>query len=199
LTGDSPETIPGAQGALRRKAMHHPRHLSGGIILHASLASALLLLVCGPLVRADEANRKSASDEGICVSTYNKAQVRQQSGDLVAASRLYEKCSAAACGPDLWRACLAREIQLHSEVPSVVLAVSAHDGEPLVNVQVKMDGRLLTSRLDGLALPINPGTHAFAFAANDEAFVPQIVNLQVGDRNHVIAAIGELRTVQAQR
>jgi hypothetical protein len=178
--------------------MHHSRRLSGGI-LHASLGSALLLLLCAPFVRADDSQKKAPSEDSVCVSAYKKAQVRQQSGDLVAASHLYEKCSDAICGSDLWRACMAREIQLYSEVPSVVLMVSDHNGQPLVNVQVKVDGRLLTSRLDGLALPMNPGTHAFAFAANDEAFAPQTVKLAVGDHNHLIAVVGQPRNVQAQR
>lgn len=177
--------------------MHHPGRISGGTLL-VTLGGALLL-VRAPAVRADGARRKAPSEDSVCLSAYKSAQARQQTGDLVTARELYGKCSDAACGSDLWLACMEREGQLHSEVPSVVLMVSDHKGEPLVDVQVEVDGRLLTSRLDGLALPINPGTHAFAFSASGEAFAPQTVKLAVGDHNHLIAAIGQPRNVQAQR
>jgi hypothetical protein len=173
-------------------------HVFSGSV-QAGLAVATLLLSAAS-VRADSPGPKNNRSQGeVCGAAYTAAQQRQHSGDLVAASELYQSCADEGCGVKVWQDCMTGESKLHSDVPSVVVAVSDHNGEPLVDVKVEMDGRLLTSRLDGLALPINPGTHEFLFFAGKEAFAPQTVTVAVGDRNRVIFASGRLAEAQAQR
>jgi hypothetical protein len=54
--------------------------------------------------------------------------------------------------------------QVRIETPTVVFAVTDARGELLTDVQVKMDGRVITSRLDGRAVSVDPGTHVFSFS-----------------------------------
>jgi hypothetical protein len=169
-----------------------------GRTLQAGFCVATLLLSAAS-GRADSPVTKNKSPGDVCAAAFTAAQQRQQSGDLVAARQLYERCADEGCGVEVWQSCMTGEIKLHSEVPSVVVAVSDHNGEPLVDVKVEMDGRLLTSKLDGLALPINPGTHEFLFFAGKEAFAPQTVTVGVGDRNRVILVSGRLAEAHAQR
>lgn len=171
---------------------------------HSSLRRALQTGLCGVALltgtadlRAENTRHETRPKDGMCVAAFKTAQARQRTGDLVAAKELYGKCSAERCGSELWQACLAQEAQLYSEVPSVVLLVSDHQGEPLVDVEVTMDGQLLTARLNGLAYPVNPGTHELAFAAATETFAPQRITVAVGDRNHLVSVAGRSKEATA--
>lgn len=148
--------------------------------------------------RAETPGQRTSPAAAACRYVFEAAQAHQQTGDLVAARELYEKCSATICGSKLWQACLNQEAQLSSEVPSIVLLISDHRGEPLVDVDVKMDGRPLTSHLTGLAYPVNPGTHELVFATATEAFAPQRVTVAIGDRNHLISAAGRVKETPTQ-
>ena len=77
--------------------------------------------------------------------------------------------------------------QLESDIPSVVPLVSDENGEPRVDVQVTIDNELLTSRLDGRALPIDPGMHEFSFTADGAVLATQRLMIVQGQRNRPIA------------
>src|SRR5256885_1377897 len=62
--------------------------------------------------------------------------------------------------------CIRRFAQLGNDIPSVIPVVTDAAGSPRVDVQVTMDGELLTSRLDGRSLPVDPGVHEFTFSAD---------------------------------
>jgi hypothetical protein len=46
----------------------------------------------------------------------------------------------------------------------VVLAAKSAAGADLIDVQVTMDGNVLATKLDGLAIDVDPGAHTFVFA-----------------------------------
>lgn len=136
-------------------------------------------------VQADPARRSGKSET--CAAAYKSAQEREQSGHLVDASRLLVKCASEACGTALSQECVTRGSQLSLVLPTVVVLVADSAGEPLVDVQVKMDGEPLTSHLNGLGLPVDPGTHEFAFKVAGKVFAPQKITIAKGEHNRQVS------------
>src|SRR5262249_49517833 len=80
----------------------------------------------------------------------------------------------------------ARFAQIQADIPSIVPVVTDETGATRDDVQVKMDGEILTSRLDGRALPVEPGNHDFSFEVGGLA-VSQKILMMEGQRNRQIA------------
>jgi hypothetical protein len=100
-------------------------------------------------------------------------------------------CATSTCG-GLGKECAAEASELDADVPTIVPVVSNEAGTPLVDVQVKMDGTLLTSRLDGRSLSVDPGLHEFSFSTDSGASATQKIMVVQGQRNRPITV--SLRT-----
>jgi hypothetical protein len=122
-----------------------------------------------------------------CASTYKTAQEREQSGNLLEANRLYSECSQTTCGDPMWLECSSHQTQLHDELASVVALVTDENGEDRPDVQVRMDGKLLTSKLDGRSLTVTPGAHEFSFSAGHGTFASEKITVARGEHNRLIS------------
>src|SRR5207302_124 len=97
-----------------------------------------------------------------CAAVHTKAQAQELAGNLVEARELFSRCAAATCGRALMKECASRYAQMEAEIPSIVPALV---DDERTNVEVSVDGDLLTSRLDGRALSVDPGEHDITFSA----------------------------------
>ncbi len=116
---------------------------------------------------------------------YKAAEKLASSSHLRRAKELMLACSRPVCGVALRRSCLLRAAQLQEDIPTIVPVVT--DDPAPKGVQVSMDGELLTSRIDGSAVPIDPGTHDFSFSDADGVIGTQKVVILQGQRNRPIA------------
>src|SRR5262249_36163392 len=82
-----------------------------------------------------------------CVDDYKSGLQLEETGQLIPARERYVRCSKAACGSPLRDECTTRFTQLDSEIPSVVPIATDAEGAPRFDVEVKMDGQLLTTKL----------------------------------------------------
>jgi hypothetical protein len=98
-----------------------------------------------------------------CASAYGDAQERQRAGHLREARQLLRACARTACG-SLQKRCASDATQLTSDIALIAPVVTDETGAPLIDVQVKVDGELLTTRLDGRAFPVDPGVHELSFS-----------------------------------
>src|SRR5262249_15802740 len=73
-------------------------------------------------------------------------------------------------------------------IPSVVPVVTDETGAPRVDVQVRIDGELVATQLDGRALPVDPGMHEFSFTMDGNVIARQKLMILQGQRNRQIAA-----------
>jgi hypothetical protein len=144
-------------------------------------------LLCALPAASETLTSTEQSEAPVCAAAYNTAREREQSGHLVAAGQLFLTCAKTTCGGALWQDCATRYTQLRAQTPSVIPLVTDDAGQPRVDVEVKMDGAVLISRLDGRSLPVDPGTHEFSFSAQGAVFASQRVTLQNGQRNRLIA------------
>lgn len=127
------------------------------------------------------------SEAAYCSSAYQKALDEQRSGHLREAKELLGVCAKAACGDFLAHECTKLYTLTDSDIPSVVPVVTDGSGRPLSLVEVRMDGDLLTSKLDGEPLAVNPGNHEFSFSTNQGTFAKRTVLIMQGQHNRKIA------------
>jgi hypothetical protein len=96
-------------------------------------------------------------------------------------------CSRAACGDFVQRECSKWITQIDAETPSMVLLAKDEAGVAVLDVEVTMDGELLTSRLDGRAVSVDPGMHEFSFKAPSGATIERRVAISLGERNRIVS------------
>jgi hypothetical protein len=100
-----------------------------------------------------------------CVDENTRAQSLRRDGKLEAARAQLQLCGQSAC-PALVRADCARRLDdLEGAQPTIIFDVRDGSGHDLVDVHVTVDGQPLAHRLDGKALRVDPGAHAFVFTA----------------------------------
>jgi len=150
----------------------------------AGAVGAAVLLSVSATRGAPAAPRRDGADASrACLAAFERAQAQEEAGHLVEAGRLFRACGAAECGSPLWQECASRNTRLRSYTPSVVPFVVDDSGEPRVDVEVKMDGLLLASRLDGRALPVDPGTHELTFSTESGVIGTKKITVARGQRN----------------
>ncbi|HEY3817731.1 MAG TPA: hypothetical protein VGL81_11195 [Polyangiaceae bacterium] len=98
-------------------------------------------------------------------------------------------CAAASCPSDIRKECLARVDDVNREIPTVVFSAKDGSGANLGAVRIVMDGEVLTERLEGTALSIDPGEHTFRFEAAGQTPVVRKLLIEQGqkDRREPIA------------
>jgi len=102
---------------------------------------------------------------------------------------LYLACSRAACAESVRQECLTRHTQLAGDIPSIVPLVTDTAGTPRVLVEVRIDGQLVTSRISGQAVQVDPGKHAITFSTDDGVFATREVFVAQGERNHPLHVV----------
>ena len=85
-------------------------------------------------------------------------------------------CAALTCPGEVRAECERRVVQVNAAIPTIVFEVKDAAGNDLSAVTVTMDGKPLAERLDGTAISLDPGEHAFHFEtagypAIDKSFV----------------------------
>jgi hypothetical protein len=150
--------------------------------LYLGLWSGALLYA--PAASSDPQRPK---EQRSCASAYEREQELERSAQLRLAREVVLTCARSACGNFLLRQCSTKYNQLESEIPTVIFVARDGDAESLVDVQVTVDGELLTSKLDGRPLPIDPGLHDFSFKTNNGAAAVQRMLIVQGQHNRTIA------------
>jgi hypothetical protein len=133
---------------------------------------------------ADKAKGDKASH--VCAVTYRTAVEIELAGHLREAKETYWACAKPACGVLIRNQCSARFTQLESDIPSVVPLVTDEAGRDRIDVQVTMDKEILTNRVDGRALPVDPGPHEFSVIAEGAILARRKVMILQGQRNRPI-------------
>jgi hypothetical protein len=155
--------------------------------LEAGAFAATVLLCAGAghgAAKAGHGESKRSKDKHACKVAFKSAQAREQAGKLREAKQLLLTCANASCGGVLKKECTARYTHLDAEIPSVVPLVT---DDARTDVQVKMDGELLTSRLDGRALSVDPGMHQFTFSTEKGVVAAQTLMIQRGQQGRSIS------------
>jgi hypothetical protein len=125
---------------------------------------AAAFLIFGALGSTRAAN---AAPGPTCADAFDDSQVKRDEGKLLEARRLLRVCDGPSCSPTQQKLCSEWLKDVEARVPSVVLVAKDASGSDLVDVKVTMDGVQLATKLDGRAIDVDPGPHAFVFELAD--------------------------------
>lgn len=132
-----------------------------------------------------------------CLAAYNGAQERQRSGHLREGRELLLECAKATCGA-LQKKCASGAGQLASDIALIMPIVTDDAGAAVLDVQVKVDGESLTTRLDGRPLSVDPGVHQFSFSARvgpwpgREVSTTRSITIEQGQRGPIAISLPPL-------
>jgi len=132
-----------------------------------------------------------ASDKAACLEAASNGQTLRDAHKLVAARDQFRACAAAAC-PGVVQSDCARWLDaVERALPTVVVGARDRSGHDLVDVTVSVDGHPFVSRIDGHAVPIDPGPHSFHFEAADGSAADDRRVIPEGEESQsVIAVLG---------
>ncbi|MFO0550051.1 MAG: hypothetical protein U0271_16770 [Polyangiaceae bacterium] len=117
-------------------------------------ALAAVLALAGPAHATDAAPSADA-----CVDAYEEGQRQRAAGALGRARAEFEICAESTC-PDLTKGdCTTWLAEVDASLPTITLVVTDEAGADVADVRVSIDGALVAERLDGKAIPIDPGPH----------------------------------------
>ena len=149
----------------------------------------------GPVTTADAretktvASRKSskAKPSHACTAAYQEAQELERDSRLRDAEKSWLACAKPTCGSFLHHECTFRHTQVEGDIPSVIPVITDASGGPVADAQVAMDGQLLTGRIDGRAVAVDPGVHEFVFKNGHGQLAREKVVISQGQRNRLIS------------
>jgi hypothetical protein len=108
-----------------------------------------------------------ADDKSACLAATEHGQFLRVAHKLVEAREEFLRCARAECPPLVQQDCASWLAEVDKSLPTLVITAKDATGADLVDVNVTVDGEPLVGRLDGAALAVNPGDHAFHFALAD--------------------------------
>jgi hypothetical protein len=136
---------------------------------------------------AAAAKRHERKASRACTAAYNAAQELERDNHLREAEKSWLACAKATCGAFLKHECTVRHARVGGDIPSVIPVITDAAGAPVADAQVAMDGQLLTSRIDGRAVPVDPGVHEFVFKNGSGQLAQEKVVISQGQRNRLIS------------
>ncbi|WP_156041012.1 hypothetical protein [Chondromyces apiculatus] len=150
------------------------------------VALALTALTSTAFLPSSLAKPTAAQTKRACATAYEETQSLRSDGKLQAARDKAVLCAADAC-PAVVRGDCTRWLQeIEDSQPTVVFHVTAPDGRETADVRLQIDGKLTHERLDGTALPIDPGEHLLRF---------EIPGADPIEQRHVIREGEKLRAI----
>jgi len=131
------------------------------------------LALLGALVLG--APHAEAEDGASCSKSYEGSQILKRKGELLAARRELIAC-ARTCPATIQQECSKWFENLEPLIPSIVIHAESA-GQDRSDVKVEMDGKVLTDKIDGKGIDVDPGPHQFKFTL--EGHAPDVKDLVI--------------------
>jgi hypothetical protein len=144
------------------------------------IATILTLSLAALEARADDAR-------AVCFDASEKAQTLRADHKLIEARDQFRLCLAPACPATMRADCSGWLGDAEKAIPTVVFSAKDAAGNDVLDVTVTLDERVLTTKLDGTAVPVNPGVHTFRFQWPDGSAREHQVLVVEGQKDMVVA------------
>jgi len=128
------------------------------------------------------------TDKLACAHAYEQAQYAKRDKHLRAARAQSLVCAQQVCGAASATDCGQWLREIDAAMPTVVFAARDDAGADLTRVVVSMDGERLTDKLDGGAVPVDPGSHVFHFDAGGRS-VDRSLTINEGEKTRVVSVV----------
>jgi len=117
-----------------------------------------------------------------CIAANEKGQDLRRANKLTAARAQLVTCIATSCPGPVREDCAQRITEIDAVMPAIVFEAKDGAGNDLAAVRVTLDGQPFTDRLDGRALPVDPGEHRFIFQAEGRRMVAKQIIIRERDK-----------------
>jgi hypothetical protein len=144
------------------------------------------LLVTLVLLGAGSA-RAEDSKKAQCAAAYEKSQELRAAGSLKAAHDMLVVCAQDFCPGFVQSDCAQWLTEVQRDLPTIVVVAKDKSGEDTTAVHVTMDGADFMKELDGKAVGLDPGPHAFRFELDGADPIEQQIVIRQGQKDRVIA------------
>jgi len=134
------------------------------------------------------------ADEAACIAASENEVSMRKAGRLQEALKQLAVCAAPTCSSEVNAECTKRIGEVKDALPTVVVRATDSGGNDLTDVKVSMDGASLVTKLDGLAVDVDPGAHTFLFEAADGKTEQKVVITEGGKAQRITAAFGAAGT-----
>jgi hypothetical protein len=151
-----------------------------------SIFSSIFSLLLGTAVSTAKADEPTPQ---VCSDAYTRAQALRDHGKLVEARDALRTCALPSCKNFIVKDCTAWLDAVETSLPTVVISVKDGAGADLFDVKVSIDGTPLLARLDGQAVPINPGAHTLYFELADRTRLDKRVLIKEGEHNRELEVV----------
>ncbi|GMV15700.1 MAG: hypothetical protein HS104_20995 [Polyangiaceae bacterium] len=160
---------------------------------------ALVALTALGIASTARAEPTTDSTKLACAVAYEQGQRLRKDGRLLAARAQLLACSDAACPSVLQGDCTRWLTELDLTIPTVLLSARDASGAELSDVRVELDGKLLTTSLDGKPVQVDPGVRNFRFFARGKT-LDREVTLEPGDQGRAVSvSFGAIAKADAAR
>jgi hypothetical protein len=133
-------------------------------------------------------------DVGTCNAAYERADVLihgPNSDKLLEARESVRTCAGTGCQSWMIKDCTQWLSDLERRIPSVVLLASDAFGNDVAAVVVTVDATIISTRLDGRAIEMNPGERTFVFEGPGGERVERKSLIREGEKDQVVAVTFE--------
>jgi hypothetical protein len=127
-----------------------------------------------------------AADKAACIQAAESGQRLRADGKLLLARAQFYTCAEASCPKVVQIDCARWAGEVDKGLPTVVL-YATEGGRDVSEIEVKLDGEPWLARIDGKALPLDPGPHRLSFVhAGSEAELEVVI--VEGEKNRKLVA-----------
>jgi hypothetical protein len=162
-------------------------HSSQSVFKSGPCAAAIVLVLFSAAAAVTaHGGPKGTGDKEACVAAFAKGQELEKAGKLVESRAELVTCGRDVCPDVVRRDCLQVLQSVEASTPSIVPGARDAAGNDVVDARLSLDGAVLATKLDGSAIPVNPGPHALRFEKAGAAPVERQVVVRVGEKNRVV-------------
>jgi hypothetical protein len=153
---------------------------------YAALATAAGLALILSVADAAAAPGPS-SDVDACANAAEESQPLRKEGKLTQARERLVICARSSCPAFIQKDCSSWLSEVEKTIPSIVIRALDAKGKDLTNVRVLVDGKPLTSKLDGRPLSLDPGEHVFTYETAGARPVTETVLIRQAESNRLVS------------
>jgi len=121
-----------------------------------------------------------------CVKSAEDAQTERSAHRLRRARERLLACAQVGCPMIVRSDCATWLAEVDQLMPSVVVTARDTRGIELIDVRVIVDGEVVATHLDGLATPVDPGTHLFQFETAGAPPLQQQILIREGEKGRAL-------------
>ncbi len=130
----------------------------------------------------------AADEKQACVTASDEAQRLRDERKLTKAREQMVLCAREACPGIVRKDCLQWLSEVEASLPSVVLSARNAEGGDISSAKVTADGTMISDKLDGKSIFVDPGPHTFKFEVEGQPSVEQQAVIREGEKNRAITA-----------